>query len=99
MSENSSDKKTEETGEAREFPQINFTTFVLSMASSAQVHLGLVPNPTTKKPEVSLPLAKQTISILEMLQEKTKGNLEDDENKLFEQLLYELRMLYVEKNK
>ena len=99
MSENSSDKKTEERGQTSELSQINFTTFVLSMASSAQVHLGLVPNPVSKKLEVALPLAKQTIDILEMLQVKNKGNLEEDEGKLFEQLLYELRMLYIEKNK
>jgi hypothetical protein len=69
------------------------------MASSAQVHLGLVPNPTTNKNEVSLHLAKQTIDMLTMLQDKTKGNLEDDENKLMEHLLYELRMQYMEKQK
>lgn len=78
---------------------INFPTFVLSLASSAQVHLGLVPDPATNKTNISLTHAKQTIGILEMLTDKTKGNLEDGESKLLEQVLFELRMQYVEKSK
>lgn len=94
MSNGTSDKKTENN--KTEALEINFATFVLSLASSAQVHLGLVPNPATKKTEVALHLAKQTIDILEMIEKKTKGNLEENENKLLEQLLYELRMQYME---
>lgn len=80
-------------------PEIDFPTFILSLATSAQVHLGVIPNPTTGKKETDLPLAKQTIDILGVLDEKTKGNLSDEEARLLEHLLYDLRMMYVEKNK
>lgn len=80
-------------------PEIDFPTFILSLATSAQVHLGVIPNPTTGKQEIDLPLAKQTIDILGVLDEKTKGNLSDEEARLLEHLLYDLRMMYVEKNK
>lgn len=79
--------------------EIDFSTFVLSLATSAQVHLGLVANPASGKQGADLPLAKQTIDILGILQDKTKGNLEEEENRLLEHLLYDLRMIYVEKNK
>lgn len=80
-------------------PPVNFITFLLSLAGSAHVALGLVPNPQTNKTEKNLPLAKQTIDLLEVLKEKTKGNLTKDEEELFEHLLFELRMKYVEENK
>ena len=54
---------------------IDFPTFVLSLASSVQVHLGIVPNPGTGKPEKDLALARQTIDVIGILQEKTRGNL------------------------
>jgi len=77
-------------------PQIDFVTFVLSLASSVQVHLGRVPNPETKATAKNLELARQTIDILTMLGEKTKGNLTPEESQLMEHLLYDLRMQYVE---
>lgn len=101
----SADKKVEEKqkGETQkqnqELPSIDFITFILSLASSVQVHMGLIPNPGTGKPEKNLNLAKQTIDILGVLQEKTKGNLKQEEDKLLEGILYELRMKYVELNK
>lgn len=85
--------------EPREFPPLDFTTFVLSLASSVQVHLGLIPNPGTGKTEKSLTLAKQTIDLLGLLQEKTKGNLTEDENKVLEGVLYNLRLQFVEAKK
>lgn len=92
--------KAEDKGrEEKPLPPVNFATLILSLASSAQVHLGLIPDPATNKAKVSLPPAKQTIDILEMLQEKTKGNLEEYEAKLLEQILFELRMQYVECSK
>lgn len=84
--------------EKRELPQIDFVTFILSLASSVQVHMGLMPNPGTGKQEKNLTLAKQTIDILGVLQEKTKGNLSPEEDKLLEGILYELRLKYVELN-
>ncbi|OGQ07044.1 MAG: hypothetical protein A3G32_03610 [Deltaproteobacteria bacterium RIFCSPLOWO2_12_FULL_40_28] len=76
--------------------EINFPTFILSLASSIQISLGMIPHPANNKPQVNLTSAKQTIDILGMLEEKTKGNLSDDEKKLLTQILYELRIQYVE---
>lgn len=76
-------------------PEINFTTFILSLNSSALVHLGIQNDPITSGPSENLPVAKQTIDILAMLEEKTKGNLTEDERRLLTHVLYELRMLYV----
>lgn len=76
-------------------PKIDFSTFILSMNSSALVQLGLIDDPASGQKTKNLPLAKQTIDILAMLEEKTKGNLTDDEEKILSNILYELRMLYV----
>lgn len=75
---------------------IDFSTLVLSLATSAMVHMGLAPNPETDVPsEKNLALAHQTIDTLDMLQQKTRGNLDEDEAKLLQSVLYELRMNYV----
>ncbi len=76
-------------------PEINFSTFILSLNSSALVHLGIQTDPTSGSTSENLLLAKQTIDILAMLDEKTKGNLSEDEKRLLTHILYELRMLYV----
>jgi hypothetical protein len=76
-------------------PKINFSTFMLSLNSSALVQLGLIEDPATGKKEKNLPLAKQTIDIIGMLEEKTKGNLSEDENRMIKTFLYDLRMMYV----
>jgi uncharacterized protein DUF1844 len=78
---------------------IDFYTFILSLASSAFVHLGDAPNPETGEPgPPSLPLAKQTIDILAMLEEKTKGNLTQEEERFLESLLTDLRFRYVQRS-
>ncbi len=82
------------SAEAR-LPQINFSTFILSLNSSALVQLGLIEDPVTGETDKNLPLAKQTIDILGMLDEKTKGNLTVDESMMLKNMLYDLRMLYV----
>lgn len=76
-------------------PELNFSTFVFSLSTSALFHLGELPDPNTKQVCRNLPLAKQTIDILVMLKEKTVGNLDEEEDKLLTNLLYELRMKYV----
>ncbi len=76
-------------------PKIDFATFILSINSSALVQLGLIEDPGTKELSKNLPLAKQTIDLLAMLEEKTKGNLTSDEENILKNVLYELRMLYV----
>lgn len=80
----------------REPFQVDFATFILSLASSVQISLGLIPHPATNKPEKNLVSARQTIDILGMLEEKTKGNLDNQESALLKQILFELRMQYVE---
>jgi len=82
-----------------QLPEINFITFVLSLNASALVNLGMVENPATQTTVKNLPLAKQTIDILGMLQEKTRGNLSADEENLIKHMLYELRLIYVKEKK
>ena len=78
-------------------PQVTFSTFILSLASSALVQLGEVPNPESGATEQDLVIAKHTIDILTMLEEKTNQCLDSDEARLLEGILYELRMKYVMK--
>ncbi len=78
-------------------PAVTFATFVFSLSSSALFHLGDIPDPQTNKPEVDLGMAKQTIDLLGLLKEKTKGNLDDEEQRLLDGILYDLRMRYVKK--
>ena len=78
-------------------PPIDFSMFVLSLASTAMVHLGLAPDPETGAPREAAPeLARETIDLLGMLREKTRGNLTDEEQKFLDTLLYDLRMQFVE---
>lgn len=77
-----------------DFP-IDFNTFVLSLSASAAMHLGMAPNPMTGETEVSLPLARQTIDLLALLESKTEGNLTGEEERLLAQVLHDLRMQYV----
>jgi len=75
---------------------IDFSTFVLSLSTSALYQLGLVPGPDGQPIEKpNRILARQSIETLEMLARKTRGNLEDEEQKLLQSLLYELRMQFV----
>lgn len=77
----------------------NFIQLILSLAGAAQINLGIIPNPATGKVEKNLKVAKDTIELLDTLKEKTKGNLTKEEEALFEHLLYECRMKYVEESK
>ncbi|HTA19809.1 MAG TPA: DUF1844 domain-containing protein [Polyangia bacterium] len=78
-------------------PAIDFHTFVLSLGSSALLHLGELERPGAAGPEIDLPMAKNTIDILSMLQDKTRGNLTPEEQKLIEGLVYDLKLRYVER--
>ena len=80
-----------------ERPQIDFAAFVLSLATTAIANLGEIPDPGTGKVVENIEAAQQMIDILMMLKDKTKGNLEPDEDNLLENLLYELRMKYLSK--
>ena len=80
-------------------PPVDFATFILSLGSSALMHLGEVERPGTGKTEKNLPMAKHSIDILSMLEVKTKGNLTPAEAQLLENLLFDLRLRYVEATK
>lgn len=75
---------------------IDFATFLVSLGSSALIHLGEAPNPETGQSDVSLPHAQQTIDLLSVLQDKTRGNLTDEEGKLLQALLRDLRLRFVQ---
>jgi hypothetical protein len=77
--------------------QLSFTGFVLSLASTAAIHFGDLPDPATGRPvEPNLAGASQMIEILAMLDQKTRGNLTAEEREVLESVLYELRMRFVE---
>ena len=78
-------------------PQITFTLFILSLAASAEIHLGSMPPPGSDQPlPPNLKEASHLIEVLAMLQDKTSGNLDEDEERLLESVLYDLRMRFVE---
>jgi hypothetical protein len=88
---------TSRAAPARELPAVDFASFVVSLGTSALYHMGLVDGPEGgRRSDPDLPLARQTIDTLEMLQAKTRGNLDESEQRLLENLLYELRMRFVE---
>ncbi len=76
---------------------IDFSTFILSLGSSTLMFLGVVEDPTKGEKMVNLPQAREMIDLLTILKEKTKGNLNKEEGILLDNLLFELRMRYVEK--
>jgi len=84
-----------EDAESFQLPEINFATFIFSLNSSVLVHLGIIDDPASGKKVKNLILAKQTIDILGMLEEKTRGNLTEDEKSMLKHMLYDLRMIYV----
>ena len=93
------EEKKRDAGQAT-MPKIDFSTFIFSLNSSALVHLGVINEPGSDTPMKNLMLAKQTIDVLGMLHEKTKGNLDDDEANLLKNILHDLRLMYVkEKDK
>ena len=87
----------QESASAAPPESMTFGAFVLSLSTSAAVHLGLVPSAEGgEAPAPNLELARQTIDILEMLHMKTQGNLEPEELHLLESVLHDLRLRYVE---
>jgi hypothetical protein len=75
---------------------IAFSTFLVGLASSALIHLGAAPHPETGQTAKNLELARQTLDLLSLLKEKTRGNLTADEERLFENLLTDLRLRFIE---
>ena len=78
---------------------VNFSSFILSLATSALIHLGEELDPATGEKSIALPNARQVIDLITLLEEKTQGNLTKDEKTLLSQLLFTLRMKFVEAEK
>lgn len=78
-------------------PALSFAAFVLSLAHTAAVHFGDIPDPVSGQAGRSnLPAAQQMIDILSLLEQKTRGNLSPEERQLLDQILYELRLRWVD---
>jgi hypothetical protein len=92
----SSQASTQARTQESPLPEINFSTFVISLSTQALMHLGEIENPLTGKVEPDVLVAKQMIDIIGMLREKTRGNLNAGEDRLIEDILFDLRMKYVE---
>jgi hypothetical protein len=80
-----------------EAAEITLSTFLMSLSTQALMCLGEIPNPVTGNPEADLGAVRELIDIIAMLQEKTRGNLDAAEARLFEKILFDLRMRFVEK--
>ena len=91
-------KPPEKEKESPPLPEINFSSFLLSLSSSTLLHLGEIADPQSGEKKKDLALAKQSIHIINLLKDKTKGNLTQEEEKLLEHLLYDLRMRFVKAN-
>ena len=76
-------------------PEVNFSTFVVSLSTEVLFHLGEIPHPISGEKQKDLILAKHAIDTLAMLMEKTQGNLTEEEKKLLESMLYDLRMAFI----
>jgi hypothetical protein len=93
------EKEKEESKKEGKFtpPEPDFNFFITTLSLQASISLGQVPNPATNKTEEDLSQAKFIIDTLGMLKEKTEGNLKPEESNLLDNLLYELRMQYINK--
>ncbi|MCU0579406.1 MAG: DUF1844 domain-containing protein [Desulfobacterota bacterium] len=95
------EEPTRVTTEAQEvppyppLPEVNFSTFIVSLSTEILFHLGEIPHPESGERQKNLPLAKHAIDTLVMLQEKTRGNLSEEEKKILESMLYDLRMCFI----
>lgn len=76
-------------------PEVNFSTFIVSLSTEILFHLGEIPHPGSGERQKDLVLAKHAIDTLAMLKEKTEGNVSEEEKKLLESMLYDLRMCYI----
>jgi hypothetical protein len=78
-------------------PEVTFTAFVMSLNTSALFHLGEISDPATGDKQQDMVLVKHTIDTLQLLEDKTKGNLTDEEQGILKNVLYDLKMRYVAK--
>ena len=82
-------------GAGRKMPTVDFSTFILSLYSTALAQLGEIEDPTNGTMGKNLDLGRQTIDMIVMLEKKTRGNLDNDEENLIKSLVHEVRMAYV----
>ena len=90
-----SNASTQKGSQPFQFPGTTFSTFIASLNATALVHLGVMNTPGTNESSKNLAVAKQTIDIIGMLEVKTRGNLTEDEAKLIQNILHDLRLMYV----
>ena len=93
--ETAPEEKQEKQKPEIHMPEINFATFIFSLNTSALMHLGVLEDPASGKKVKNLAMGKQTIDILSMMEEKTKGNLTTEEENMLKNILYDLRIIYV----
>lgn len=87
------EQKTESANQP--LPEVNFSSLIFSLSSSALLHLGEIDDPQSGGKHEDLPMAKHSIDIISMLKDKTKGNLDDEEQKFIDSILTDLRLRYV----
>jgi hypothetical protein len=87
-------KETEST-QAPPLPEVNFNSLIFSLSSSALLHIGEIADPQTGEKRIDLPMAKHSIDIISMLKDKTKGNLDNEEQQFIDNILTDLRLRYV----
>ncbi len=97
MSEDAKDEAPLPSPDGEDVPPIDFTTFILSLSTSALAHLGEAAHP--EGGQVNLGLARQSIDLLQLIEEKTQGNLDGEEERLLTQVLADLKLRYVAKAK
>ncbi len=99
MKKNKTEENKNEQARVDEIPlpEVTFATFILSLNTSALVHLGELPEPGKEEPVFDLNLARHAIDTIAMLKEKTKGNLSEDEQALIDNILFDLRLKFVKK--
>jgi len=95
------EKQDAETGpeSGLQRPEASFPLFISGLGMQALMALGEIENPVTKKKETDFPQARYIIDTIQMLQEKTSANATQEEKKMLEEMLYQLRMVYVAKDK
>lgn len=97
----SEESRAEEPPESKkqEIPPIDFASFIISLSTSVLIYLGEIPDPLSNEKKEDFISAKQTIDLISLLKEKTKGNLTQQEEEFMENILYDLKMRFVKASK
>jgi hypothetical protein len=98
-SQKTKEEKREQDTQRIPLPEVNFNSLIFSLSSSALLNMGDIAEPQTGERKKDLPMAKYSIDIISMLQEKTKGNLTEEEHKFLDNILADLRLRYVKASK